>query len=185
MRHIEIVTGLCNFPVQLLPRYPCRCWCLEQKLAVWGNYQCCFLFSYRLLRYLQCCLPNVLHMLSCIWNYITVSVFKFLTNVSSLLLSLQLSKNTAGVVKMAEILVESRLSPAGLLSFGKAESGDSRTLLEHRPWYCSFGILFPPARPPIQFLKSTRNLQELGSSNFSKFILSVLLVYLYNTDIGV
>lgn len=65
-------------------------------------------------------------MLSCIRNYITASVFKFLTNVSSLLS--QLSKNTAGVVKMAlsEIHVESRLSPAGLLSFGKAESGDSR-----------------------------------------------------------
>lgn len=67
-------------------------------------------------------------MLSCIWNYVTASVFKFLTNVSSLLLLSQLSKNTAGVVKMAlsEIHVESRLSPAGLLSFGKAESGDSR-----------------------------------------------------------
>lgn len=68
----------------------------------------------------------LLQMLSCICNYITASVFKFLTSLSSLslLLTSQLSENTAEVVKMAlpEMDVESRLSPAGLLFSGEAES---------------------------------------------------------------
>lgn len=69
-------------------------------------------------------------MLSCMWNYITASVFRFLTSLSSLflLLSSQLSENTAEVVKMAlsEMDVESRLSSSGLLFSGKAESGGVR-----------------------------------------------------------
>lgn len=72
----------------------------------------------------------LLQMLSCICNYITASVFKFLTSLSSLslLLTSQLSENTAEVVKMAlpEMDVESRLSPAGLLFSGEAESGGGR-----------------------------------------------------------
>lgn len=45
-----------------------------------------------------------------------------------LLLTSQLSENTAEVVKMAlpEMDVESRLSPAGLLFSGEAESGGGR-----------------------------------------------------------
>lgn len=69
-------------------------------------------------------------MLSCICNYITASVFKFLTSLSSLflLLTSQLSENTAEVVKIAlsEMDVESGLSPAGLLFSGEAESGGGR-----------------------------------------------------------
>lgn len=144
-------TGSCNIPSPAAtPLIALLRLLLETDTCfTWETVSVAFYFWIALLHCLWCCLLSIIQMRSSKWNYVTASVFKFLTNVCSLFWALQLTEETAGVVEVSllEIHRESRLTLGGLLYFCL----DTLALVPS-----------PSPSIPIQFLNSKRNLQELG-----------------------